>query len=160
MQGGRVFGSLTVKENLSLAALRIPKSAKEEAIRDTSEVFEMRPVLDSRAGKLSGGWKQRVALAMVLVSRPSVLLLDEPSAGLSSLGAQDLFGLLDQYRKAHNITILLVEQNVESALNFANIGVMLVRGKIAAETDQPLTWIIDGKVDKAPWLNAVEVAES
>jgi ABC-type branched-subunit amino acid transport system ATPase component len=160
MQGGRVFSSLTVKENLTLAALRTPEPAKEATIRDTAAIFDLNPVFDSRAGKLSGGWKQRLALAMVLVSRPSVLLLDEPSAGLSSLGAKDIFVLLDQYRKAHNITILLVEQNVDSALNFANIGAILVRGEIAAETDRPHNWIIDGQLDQVPWLHTVQGAES
>lgn len=147
MQGGRVFSSLTVKENLELAASRLATGVRQESIREITEMMDLGVALGARVGILSGGWRQRLALAMLLVTRPSILLLDEPSAGLAPISMQSIFNALDQYRQTHQTAILLVEQNVQVALSFAHRAVVLVNGKIVDETKHPETWLAEGKLD-------------
>lgn len=147
MQNGRVFSSLTVKENLELAASRLATGARQESLHEITEMLDLRGKLGARVGILSGGWRQRLALAMVLVTRPSLLLLDEPSAGLAPIPMKRIFNALDNYRQVHQVSILLVEQNVQMALSFAHRAVVLVNGKIAAETKWPEAWLLEGKLD-------------
>jgi branched-chain amino acid transport system ATP-binding protein len=147
MQGGRAFSSLTVAENLELAAFGLAHKERAESLREITELLELRMALRTKVGTLSGGWRQRLALAMVLVRRPSLLLLDEPSAGLSPVLMQHFFEVLNQYRQTHNTAILLVEQHVQAALSFAQRAVVLVNGKITAETKRPDAWLTEGKLD-------------
>lgn len=147
MQGGRVFPGLTVKENIAVAARSLAPVARAQRMREVIRLFELRSVRDQRADMLSGGWRQCLALAMTMVRRPAVLLLDEPSVGLSPALMQHVFDVLEQYRQEHGTTILLAEQNVPLALGFASRAVVLVDGKITMETKQPVTWLADGTLE-------------
>jgi len=151
MQSGRVFHSLTVRGNLDMATLGLAATEREERIGEIVGTLGLQAKLNLRAGTLSGGWRQCLALAMVLVRRPSILLLDEPSAGLSPILTERLFVILDEYRQTHNAAILLVEQNVQAALNFAHRAIALVEGRIADETKHPESWLIEGKLDTLFW---------
>lgn len=121
MQGQAVFPSLSVRENLMIAANK--RSAREKA-RDFSIAWEtfpdLHPLASRRAGLLSGGERQMLALAMVLVQGATVWLLDEPSAGLASEGVAKIMQLIKDVNQVHGITILMVEQNVRPAVNVAH----------------------------------------
>ena len=131
-QTENVFANLTVLENLQLAAALIARSRR----RDLAEMFALFPDLDRQrklpAGRLSGGQRQMLAVARALVASPSVLMLDEPSAGLSPR----LVGLVFERLKAvrdSGVTVLLVEQNVKAALAIADRAVVLVEGRARLE---------------------------
>ncbi|HYG11156.1 MAG TPA: ATP-binding cassette domain-containing protein [Pyrinomonadaceae bacterium] len=156
MQGGRVFHSLTVRGNLELSTLGLAAKEREARIGEIAEMLGLQTKLGTRAGTLSGGWRQCLALAMVLVRRPSILLLDEPSAGLSPVFTERLFVTLDEYRQTHGAAILLVEQNVQAALMFAHRAIALVEGRIADETKRPESWLMEGKLDALFWGRAPE----
>jgi branched-chain amino acid transport system ATP-binding protein len=132
-QTENVFATLSIHENLLLAAHVLPKDRRQERIAGLYGVFPdlaARPAL--RAGSLSGGQRQMLAVARALVVDPSVLILDEPSAGLSPKIVLEVFDRL----KAINgtgVTMLLVEQNVKAALGIADRAVILVEGRIAHE---------------------------
>ena len=127
-QTENVFANLTVLENLQLAAALIARSRR----RDLAEMFALFPDLDRQrklpAGRLSGGQRQMLAVARALVASPSVLILDEPSAGLSPKLVGVVFDRLKAVRDT-GVTILLVEQNVKAALALADRAVVLVEGR-------------------------------
>jgi branched-chain amino acid transport system ATP-binding protein len=127
-QTENVFTNLSVLENLQLAAALIAKDRR----RDIGEMFALFPDLDRQrglaAGRLSGGQRQMLAVARALVASPSVLMLDEPSAGLSPRLVSVVFERLAAVR-ATGVTILLVEQNVKAALALADRAVVLVEGR-------------------------------
>jgi branched-chain amino acid transport system ATP-binding protein len=127
-QTENVFANLTVLENLQLAAALIAKTRR----RDIGEMFALFPDLDRQrklaAGRLSGGQRQMLAVARALVASPSVLMLDEPSAGLSPKLVGVVFERLKAVRDT-GVTILLVEQNVKAALAIADRAVVLVEGR-------------------------------
>ena len=137
MQGGKTFPSLSVAENLSIAALALPRHERQRAIDKIAERFQLTGDLKKTVGILSGGQRQRLAIALVMVCRPGILLLDEPSAGLTPLLVQEIFRILDKYKQEHNVSILLVEQHLSAALDFADRVVVLVNGRITAETNDP-----------------------
>ncbi len=127
-QTENVFANLSVLENLQLAAALIARDRR----RKLAEMFALFPDLDRQrslaAGRLSGGQRQMLAVARALVASPSVLMLDEPSAGLSPKLVGVVFERLKAVREA-GVTILLVEQNVKAALAIADRAVVLVEGR-------------------------------
>ena len=133
-EGRRVFTGLTVLENLRLGASQ--RNDAGEIQRDLEKMLSMFPILGERrkqtAGTLSGGEQQMLALGRALMSRPKLLLLDEPSLGLAPLIVQGIFRTLATLR-ADGVTILLVEQNVKLALKLADRAYVLRTGTITLE---------------------------
>jgi branched-chain amino acid transport system ATP-binding protein len=130
----RLFPFMTVLENLELGAfLPTPRARRNETLQI---VFELLPILAERrsqvAGSLSGGEQQMCAIGRALMSRPRILLLDEPTEGLAPLYVERLFELIVRLRN-DGITILLVEQNVGHVLKIANRGYVLENGRIVLE---------------------------
>ncbi len=126
-QTNNVFTTMTVQENLEMGAF-----IREEAIAGTMEqVFELFPVLKEKrkqaAGELSGGQRQQVAVGRALMTQPQVLMLDEPTAGVSPIVMDELFDRIIDVAKT-GIAILMVEQNAKQALNIADKGFVLVQG--------------------------------
>ena len=128
-EGRRVFLQMTVLENLEMGAFTNPSNVKE----GIAEVFERFPRLKHRknqiAGTLSGGEQQMLAMGRALMSRPKILMLDEPSMGLAPILVQQIFVIIRELHEA-GATILLVEQNAEMALNIADRAYVLESGKI------------------------------
>jgi branched-chain amino acid transport system ATP-binding protein len=129
-QTENIFTTLSIHENLLVAANVLPKDARRRRITDLYALFPDLATRPSRkAGQLSGGQRQMLAVARALVVAPSVLILDEPSAGLSPKVAADVFRTLKSVNDG-GVTIVLVEQNVKAALAIAHRGVVLVDGKL------------------------------
>jgi branched-chain amino acid transport system ATP-binding protein len=133
-EGRRVFARMTVRENLELGAYT--RSSRTEIAEDFERVFAFFPRLNERiaqkAGTLSGGEQQMLAMGRALMSRPRLLLLDEPSLGLSPILVQTIFKIIREIN-ARGTTILLIEQNARQALSIASRGYVLELGKIAFE---------------------------
>jgi branched-chain amino acid transport system ATP-binding protein len=134
-EGRRIFPRLTVRENLELGAFyRKERAAIDE---DLDRVFTLFPILQERkkqhGGTLSGGEQQMLAIARALMSRPKVLLMDEPSLGLAPIFVQKIFDIISEINKKEGTTILLVEQNANLALQAAGRGYVLETGKITME---------------------------
>jgi branched-chain amino acid transport system ATP-binding protein len=127
----RIFAELTVKENLQMGGFLLKE--KDLIHERMVEAFHHFPILEKRkdqqAGKMSGGEQQMLAISRALMLKPKLLLLDEPSLGLSPLLVQDIFATIKELHKA-GTTILLVEQNVNHALKIADYGYVLTTGKI------------------------------
>ena len=129
-QTENIFATLTIFENLELAADILPRAQRRERIAAVEAMFPdlaSRPGL--RAGQLSGGQRQMLAVARALVVSPQVLILDEPSAGLSPRIVAEVFANLARINRS-GVTIILVEQNVKAALAIAHRGVVLVEGAL------------------------------
>jgi branched-chain amino acid transport system ATP-binding protein len=131
-EGRHIFGTLSVGENLQLGTTA--RKDRHEAEDDLKSVFERFPVLESyygrTAGTLSGGEQQQLAIARALLSRPRLLLLDEPSLGLAPVVIDIVFDALEELRK-EGVTILLVEQNAARAVEFADRAYILRTGRVA-----------------------------
>ncbi len=130
-QKGNVFTTMTARENLLLAIRQLERA---EAAGALGEAYEMFPILQERAsqraGHLSGGERQMLAIAIAWLSHPRAMLLDEPSAGLSPLYVTNTFRLLKQLAGS-GITLLVVEQNARSVLRWCDYGYVLREGQIA-----------------------------
>lgn len=136
MEGRRLFPFMTTLENLQMGAFW--RRDKDEIRRDLESAFEAFPVLEKRqkqkAGTLSGGEQQMLAIARALMSRPRLLLLDEPSLGLAPIVVAHLAKAVKRLNET-GLTILLVEQNAEMALTLAHRGYVLEVGRITMEGD-------------------------
>ncbi len=137
-EGRHIFATLTTEENLRLGAYGVrntPAGRQYEQTRDW--IFELFPILKERhkqlAGTLSGGEQQMLAIGRGLVSKPQVLLLDEPSLGLAPIIVQEIFRVIRQIHEEEGVAILLVEQNARKALNVARYGYILELGKVVIE---------------------------
>jgi branched-chain amino acid transport system ATP-binding protein len=133
-EGKSVIPELTVEENLELGALwRRNKKEAEETKRYVLDLFpRLGERLKQRADTLSGGERQMLAIGRALMSKPQLLLLDEPSLGLAPLVVEQIFQTIRDIVNSSSMTVLLVEQNAMGALKIADIGVVLNLGKIAA----------------------------
>jgi branched-chain amino acid transport system ATP-binding protein len=137
-EGRHIFKPLTVEDNLLLGAYHRYSFGARAAIRaEVESVFSLFPALADRrrqaAGTLSGGEQQMLAIGRALLSRPRVLLLDEPSMGLAPKVIREIFGHIARLRAERGMTILLVEQNARGALAIADRGYVLETGRVVLE---------------------------
>jgi branched-chain amino acid transport system ATP-binding protein len=133
----RLFASLTVRDNLLLGAYHLSWREKRANLpRDMGQVWELFPVLKERAhqlaGTLSGGEQQMLAIGRALMSRPRLMLLDEPSLGLAPRAVRAIFEAIPRFRE-RGLTVLLVEQNARAALRIANRAYVLETGRVVME---------------------------
>jgi len=133
-EGRRIFPRMTVLENLQMGAIN---AAPEHFEIDLAQVYALFPILhqrqDQRGGTLSGGEQQMLAIARALMSRPRLLLLDEPSLGLAPLIVRQIFAIIREINEQQAMTVFLVEQNAHHALNLADRGYVMVNGQIALQ---------------------------
>ena len=148
-EGRRVFPNLTVDENLSLGAYA--RSNKEEVEADRERVFKLFPRLKERhkqkAGTFSGGEQQMLAVGRALMSKPTVMMMDEPSLGLAPLFVGMIFDIIRQINAA-GVTVLLVEQNAKAALDVADTGYVMETGAITFSGNGK-DLLVDDRVRKA-----------
>lgn len=134
-EGREVFPLLTVDENLSLGAYTLKDKGQIDHDRDL--VFSYFPILKERrnqeAGTLSGGQQQMLAIGRGLMANPKIMLLDEPSLGLSPLLVQEIFGILKRLNDEQSMTMMLVEQNANAALELAHHGYVMEVGRIVMD---------------------------
>jgi branched-chain amino acid transport system ATP-binding protein len=134
-EGREVFPLLSVEDNLKMGAYT--RRDKDGVAQDLELVFGYFPILRERAkqeaGQLSGGQQQMLAIARALLSRPQVMLLDEPSLGLSPLLTREIFRIISRINRERGTSILLVEQNAHMALEVAEFGYVLEVGRIVME---------------------------
>lgn len=134
-EGRRVFRLLSVKENLELGAYI--RKDKDGVKKDLEQVFELFPRLKERlkqnAGTLSGGEQQMLAIGRSFMSRPKLLMLDEPSLGIAPILVQEIFKTIKMINETQGMTILLVEQNANQALKLADYAYVLETGRVVLE---------------------------
>ena len=139
-EGRRIFPRLTVRENLELGAVARPERSGVAA--DIATVCELFPVLAARmrqpGGTLSGGEQQMLAIGRALIAQPKLILLDEPSLGLSPKLVEEIFTIIARINRERGVSMLLVEQNAAVAMAVAHTGYILETGKV----------VIDGPVEK------------
>lgn len=134
-QGRNVFPMLSVRANLRLGATMLPNSEIEVRMKDVLTRFpRVKERIDSQASALSGGEQKQLEIARALMLRPTVLLIDEPSIGLSPIIVQQVFMLLRELAEK-GLTVLMVEQNVTRALAMSDIAVVLETGRVALSGD-------------------------
>jgi branched-chain amino acid transport system ATP-binding protein len=132
-EGRQLFGRLPVIDNLLLGAYTLPQGEVQKALTDVLKLFPiLRERRDQRAETLSGGEQQQLAIARGLMSRPSLLMLDEPSLGIMPLLVAQIFDTVHRIRE-QGVTVLLVEQNVFEALEISDRGYVLQSGRVVLE---------------------------
>ncbi|QQE76734.1 ABC transporter ATP-binding protein [Brevibacillus composti] len=134
----QIFSTLTVEDNLWLGAShRMPKTGKKEIAKEIDTVYQRFPILAERkwqlGGTLSGGQQQMLAIGRALLSRPKLLLLDEPSLGLAPLIAKEILQIVQEIRSEWGTTVLLVEQNARAALAISDRAYVLSTGTVMLE---------------------------
>jgi branched-chain amino acid transport system ATP-binding protein len=137
-EGRQVFWPMTVIENLELGGYLIYKMHGKKYLRSAiDEMFDLFPILKERkrqiAGTLSGGEQQMLSIAMALMCKPKMLLLDEPSMGLAPMIVKEIFKKIEDFKREKNLTVLLVEQNATAALKIADRGYVMETGRIIIE---------------------------
>lgn len=135
-QERNVFAALTVYENLEMGGYLLGRELRGRIDEQVERFPLLKPRLRDRAGNLSGGQRQILAMAIALMTLPAVLLLDEPTAGLSPAAATEIFNLVRDLA-ASGLAILMVEQNALLALEYGTRGVVLVAGRKLRDTDAP-----------------------
>lgn len=147
-EGRRVFSGMTVEENLFMGSYF---RSKEDARQTVAHVLELFPRLEERykqrAGTMSGGEQQMLAIGRALMSKPRLLLLDEPSLGLAPIIIQQIFDIIEKLRD-EGVTIFLVEQNANQALRIADRGYVLENGRVI-KTDTGTNLLTDASVREA-----------
>ncbi|MCY1347348.1 High-affinity branched-chain amino acid transport ATP-binding protein LivF [compost metagenome] len=132
-EGRRVFARLTVEENLAMGGFFTAKGDYQEQMDKVLHLFpRLKERFEQRAGTMSGGEQQMLAIGRALMSKPKLLLLDEPSLGLAPIIIQQIFDIIEQLRK-DGVTIFLVEQNANQALKLADRGYVLENGRIVMQ---------------------------
>jgi branched-chain amino acid transport system ATP-binding protein len=138
MEGRRVFEHLTVEDNLLTGAYtRSDKSVKDDLEMVYSYFPRLKQRRDVKAGYISGGEQQMVAVGRAMMSRPKIMLLDEPSMGLAPLLVEEIFNIVSKMNKEANVAVLLAEQNAAMALDFAQYAYVMENGRV----------VLDGKAD-------------
>jgi len=136
-EGHAVISELSVEENIEMGALFRRRKFKSDVSKAIDEAYQLFPRLLERrtqlAGTLSGGERQMLAISRALVSRPKLLLLDEPSLGLAPLVVEQIIDTINTLCRSTGLTVLLVEQNANTALGVADHGVLLALGKVVAD---------------------------
>ena len=130
-QGGVVFPNLSVWQNLQMAV-------ETQNLASLQSIFPLlqkpkKELMRTMADRLSGGQRHELALAMTLARQPKLIILDEPSAGLSPKAVEEMYGMLEEIRKASNVTTVLIEQNVKRTVEFCRRCVMMSQGMILEE---------------------------
>ncbi|MNQ23978.1 High-affinity branched-chain amino acid transport ATP-binding protein LivF [compost metagenome] len=132
-EGRRVFSRLTVEENLVMGGFFTAKAEFKEQLDKVLQLFpRLQERLTQRAGTMSGGEQQMLAIGRALMSKPKLLLLDEPSLGLAPIIIQQIFSIIEQLR-TDGVTVFLVEQNANQALKLADRGYVLENGRIVMQ---------------------------
>ena len=132
-EGRRVFARLTVEENLVMGGFFTEKRDFQEQMDKVLHLFpRLKERFEQRAGTMSGGEQQMLAIGRALMSKPKLLLLDEPSLGLAPIIIQQIFDIIEQLRK-DGVTVFLVEQNANQALKLADRGYVLENGRIVLQ---------------------------
>ena len=133
-EGRRIFPRMSVEENLLMGAQVVKYADYDKQLSMVLELFpRLRERFAQRGGTLSGGEQQMLAIARALMSKPKLLLLDEPSLGLAPLVIKQIFGAIRQLNRETGLTVLLVEQNANQALRLAHRGYVLVNGAITMQ---------------------------
>ena len=133
-EGRRIFPRMSVFENLQMGAYARPPESFDRDLEFVLALFpQLKPLMRQYGGTLSGGEQQMLAIARALMSRPRLLLLDEPSLGLAPLVVRQVFDVLQRLNREHDTTILLIEQNAFQALKLADDAYVMANGRMARE---------------------------
>lgn len=154
-EGRRIFSHLSVLDNLLMGGYTV-KDTKENKTKELERIYDHFPVLEERkkqlAGTLSGGEQQMLAMGRTIMSRPQLLLLDEPSMGLAPKYVKEIFHIIQLINKKNGTTILLVEQNAKMALNISDRAYVLETGKIVKSGSAKE--LLDDPIVKKAYLGA------